>query len=62
MALLGLVVGALAGAAILRRRTALRDRAELYFDDGSMISLTNGSPGAAQLLSKAHEIIRHARA
>jgi hypothetical protein len=61
-ALLGVLVGMLAGAAFLRRNSALRDRADLYFEDGSMLSLTNGAPGAERLLPLAREILRKTRA
>ena len=37
------------------------ERADLYFEDGSMLSLTNGSPGAERLLPLAREVIRTAR-
>ena len=59
--LLGVLGGMLAGAAFLRRQAAQRDRADLYFEDGSMLSLTNGSPGADRLLPKAREILRQAQ-
>ena len=39
-----------------------RERVDLYFDDGSMISLTDGSPDAAQLLPLARRILGEARA
>ena len=35
--------------------------ADLYFEDGSMLSLTNGSPGAERLLPLAREILGKAR-
>jgi hypothetical protein len=60
-ALLGVIGGLLVGAAFLRRQTAQRDRADLYFEDGSMLSLTNGSPGAARLLPLARDVIRETR-
>jgi hypothetical protein len=60
-ALLGVIGGLLVGAAFLRRQTAQRERADLYFEDGSMLSLTNGSPGAAQLLPLARDVIRKTR-
>ena len=41
--LLGVLGGMLAGAAFLRRQAAQRDRADLYFEDGSMLSLSDGS-------------------
>lgn len=59
--LLGILGGLFAGAAFLRRQAAQRDRADLYFEDGSMLSLTNGSPGAERLLPLAREILGKAR-
>jgi hypothetical protein len=59
--ILGAVAGMLAGAAFIRRRTADAERADLYFDDGSMLSLTNGSPGAERLLPLARRIIGETR-
>jgi len=60
-AVAGLVGGLLIGAAFIRRQTAQRDRADLYYEDGSMLSLSNGSPGAEQLLPLAHEVLRKSR-
>jgi hypothetical protein len=60
-ALLGVLGGMLAGAAYIRRQAAHRERADLYYDDGSMLSLTNGSPGAERLLPLAREILRQTR-
>jgi hypothetical protein len=51
----------LAGAAFLRRQAAQRDRADLYFQDGSMLSLTDGSPGVERLLPLARDILGKAR-
>ena len=59
--ILGAVAGTLAGAAFIRRRTADAERADLYFDDGSMLSLTNGSPGAERLLPLARRIMGETR-
>jgi hypothetical protein len=59
-AALGIVGGVLAGAAFIRRQVAQRDRVDLYFEDGSMLSLTNGSPGTERLLPLAREIIAKA--
>jgi hypothetical protein len=59
--ILGAVAGTLAGAVFIRRRTADAERADLYFDDGSMLSLTNGSPGAERLLPLARRIIGETR-
>jgi hypothetical protein len=55
--LLGL--GSLAGSVLYRRRAArLRERVDLYAEDGSMVSVANGSPEAARLLSLARELIQ----
>ena len=59
--LLGVLGGMLAGAAFLRRQAAQREHADLYFEDGSMLSLTNGSPGADRLLPLARDVIRKTR-
>ena len=60
-AILGVLGGMVAGAALIRRQTAHRERADLYFEDGSMLSLTNGSPGAERLLPLARRIIGETR-
>jgi hypothetical protein len=60
-AILGVLGGMLAGAAFIRRQAAHRERADLYFEDGSMLSLTDGSPGAERLLPLARRIISEAR-
>ena len=60
-AALGVAGGMIAGAAFIRRQGASRERADLYFEDGSMLSLTNGSPGAERLLPLARDVIRKTR-
>jgi hypothetical protein len=60
-AVLGVVGGLLAGAAFIRRQGGRRERADLYFEDGSMLSLANGSPGAERLIPLARDIIRQVR-
>ena len=57
----GVLGGMVAGAAFVRRQAAQRDRVDLYYDDGSMFSLTNGAPGADRLLHLAREILRTAQ-
>ncbi|MCC6222729.1 MAG: hypothetical protein IT201_04465 [Thermoleophilia bacterium] len=53
---------ALAGAALLRRRGARRrERVDLYFADGSMISLEQGGIEADRLLPLAHDVLFAAR-
>jgi hypothetical protein len=59
--LLGLLAGLFVGAAFIRRRSVAADRADLYFDDGSMLSLSDGSPGAERLLPLARQIISTTR-
>jgi hypothetical protein len=56
-------VGSLAGAAALWRRRpgADRERADVYFPDGSMMSFAEGSDEAARLFPAARRILGHAR-
>ena len=60
-ALFGVAGGMLAGAAFIRRRSAHRERVDLYYEDGSMVSLTEGSPDAERLLPVAREVLWAAR-
>jgi hypothetical protein len=59
--ILGMAGGMLAGAAFIRRQAAQRDRVDLYYADGSMLSLTNGAPGADRLLPLARDMLRSAQ-
>ena len=59
--LFGVLIGLFLGAAFIRRRTAQAERADLYFEDGSMLSLSNGSPGADRLLPLARQLIGQTR-
>ena len=53
--------GTLAGTVLLRRRAAARrERVDLYFDDGSMVSLVEGTGDAERLLPLAREVLRAA--
>jgi hypothetical protein len=55
-------VGSAAGAIFLRSRIARRrDRVELFFDDGTLVSLTQGEPEADRLLAHARELLAAAR-
>ena len=55
--------GFFAVAALLRRTTGRgRERVDLYYADGSMKTLADGSVDAARLLSLAREAIHAARA
>jgi hypothetical protein len=57
------LAGSALGAVLLRRRMARgRDRVELYFEDGSLVSLAEGSPEAELLLLHARELLAGARA
>jgi hypothetical protein len=60
-AILAVAAGMFAGAAFFRRRAVNSERADLYFEDGSMLSLSNGSPGAERLLPLARQLIGQAR-
>jgi hypothetical protein len=61
-AILGVLVGMVTGAAFFRRATLRRERVDLYYEDGSMVSLGDGAPDAARLLPLAREFVRAARA
>ena len=62
-----LALSAVAGAwlvalALYRRASgARRERVDVYFEDGSMLSLAEGTPEAARLLPLARDAIRAAR-
>jgi hypothetical protein len=56
-----LVVGAVAGGLLWRRRAARRERVDLYFADGSMVSLERGSLDADRVLPLAHGVLQAAR-
>ncbi len=50
-----------AAAAWWRARGASREHAELYFEDGSMVSLRADDDAAAELLARAREVLTAAR-
>jgi hypothetical protein len=59
-ALVGL---ALVVASFVRRGAGRRrERVDLYYDDGSMVSLPDGSPESEQLLALGRDALRTARA
>jgi hypothetical protein len=60
-AIVGVATGMLLGAAFIRRRAVNAERADLYFEDGSMLSLSNGSPGADRLIPLARQVIGQTR-
>jgi hypothetical protein len=62
LALLGFVTGLFAGSVLYRRSTSRRrERLDLYFDDGSMVSFVVGSPEAERLLPVARDVLAAAR-
>jgi len=62
LALAGFATGALAGTVLYRRSAGRRrDRVDIYFDDGSMVSFVEGSPEADRLLPVARDVLATAR-
>jgi hypothetical protein len=62
LALFGFATGIFAGSVLFRRSFARqRERVEVYFDDGSMVSLVEGSAEAEKLLPVAREALAAAR-
>ncbi len=53
--------GSLLGIGLYARRGRADERVDLYFADGSMVSLDGGSPAAARVLPLAREALRTAR-
>ncbi len=59
LALLGLTA---AGVLVYRRRVASRrERADLYYESGLLLTLAEGSPGADRLLPLARDVLAAAR-
>lgn len=59
---IGLATGALAVSAFVRRGAERRrERVDLYFADGSMLSLSDGSADGGRLLPIARDVLRAAR-
>jgi hypothetical protein len=62
LAALGFATGIFAGSVIFRRSFAKsRERVDIYFDDGSMVSFVDGSPEADKLLPVAVDVLAAAR-
>ncbi len=56
LGLLGFGTGVFAGSVLYRRATGRRrERVDVYFDDGSMVSFVDGSPEAEKLLAAARD-------
>jgi hypothetical protein len=58
---LGFAAGSLLGIGLYARRSKESERVDLYFADGSLSSLDDGSPEATRLLAQAREALRAAR-
>jgi hypothetical protein len=53
-----LAAGSVAGSMLVRRRAARRrERVDLYAEDGSMLSLADGTPEAERLLGLARGLL-----
>ena len=53
-----LVLGAMTGWVLYRRRSARRlERVELYAGDGALVSLPDGSPEADRMLALARDVL-----
>jgi hypothetical protein len=58
----GAAAASTAAAIAVRRRIAgRRERVELFFDDGTLVSLTQGEPEADRLLAHARELLASSR-
>jgi hypothetical protein len=56
-----LAAGSLLGLGLYARRGRADERVDLYFMDGSIVSLDGDSPEAARLLPLAYDALRAAR-
>lgn len=62
LAALGFATGIFAGSVVFRRSFAKpRERVDIYFDDGSMVSFVDGSLEADKLLPVAVDVLAAAR-
>jgi hypothetical protein len=62
LGLLGFGTGLFAGSVLYRRSVGRRrERVDVYFDDGSMVSFSEGSPEADKLLAVAREALGSVR-
>jgi hypothetical protein len=62
LAVVGFATGIFAGSVIYRRSFAKpRERVDVYFDDGSMVSFAAGSAEASKLLPVAGDVLAAAR-
>jgi len=62
LAVVGFVLGVLVTTFVYRRSAGRRrDRLDIYFDDGSMVSFVEGSSEAERLLPVVRELLATAR-
>jgi hypothetical protein len=62
LALAALAAGWVVGLALYRRAAMTRrERVDLYFEDGSMLTVGEGTPEADRLLPLARDALRAAR-
>ena len=62
LAAFGFATGIFAGSVIFRRSFAKpRERVDVYFDDGSMVSFVEGSAEAEKLLPVARDVLSAAQ-
>jgi hypothetical protein len=59
LALLALL--ALAAFIVIRRRRVAEDAADVWFDDGSIVSLSRSSPAGSRLAELAEDVLSAAR-
>jgi hypothetical protein len=57
----GALVGTLLGIRLFERFVRGRERIDLYFEDGSMVSITGDSPEASLVIPYAREALRAAQ-
>ena len=61
-AVVGFAIGIFFGSVIFRRSFAKpRERVDVYYDDGSMVSFAAGSPEALKLLPVAGDVLAASR-
>ncbi len=56
-----LAAGSVGAAVYRRRRRGGAERVDLYYEDGSMVSLADDAPELAQMLPRARAILASAR-
>jgi hypothetical protein len=62
IAAVAIAFGSVVGAVVLRRRGGRRrERVDLYYADGSMVTLPDCTPEVATLTALAREFVRTAR-